>query len=246
MPTIGDLTAPGWLAGLTSRRRRGGRWRGGGRAAGAGAAAGGGRDAGELALDDDPAAIVLDLDLAEIVLVEHLGELLHQVGIDPHRPLRHLSLSLIGTPFSVAGRRLSETGGRVQSKLVAERAEAGDRSPRRRPRSASAGGSFRAPADWRDGPRSPARSIALTASCSATDVWLKPPALSSTALAPWPAPRAASRSDGPHGWTGACRSRGRAPSPCPRAGRQCRRACRTRRFPARAGPSRLRLGPLRT
>ena len=94
------------------------------------------------------------------------------------------SLSLLPEPRPRSGALLSETGGRVQSKLIAERAEAGDRSPAPPARSRLGGGSSRAPAGWTDGPRSPAASIAFTASCSATEVWVKPPALRITALAP--------------------------------------------------------------
>jgi hypothetical protein len=129
VPTIGDLTAPGWLAGGPMRRER---RRGAAAVRPAERAAGRGRR--QLALDDDLAVAVLDLDLAEVVLVEQLGELAHQIGVDPHAArsaspsfVAHLFFSLFGEAPNRGF--LSETGRRVQSKLIAERAETGDRAP---------------------------------------------------------------------------------------------------------------------
>ena len=79
VPTIGDLTvSPAMTSsaggGGGQRPARGGRRGGRSRR-------GGGREA---AADLDPALAVLDLDFGQPVLGQQLGELLHQLGVDPH------------------------------------------------------------------------------------------------------------------------------------------------------------------
>ena len=74
---------------MVGRARRCGRRRrarrGGGAAAAAGAGAGAAAATPSLRLTHDAAVAVLDLDLGEVGLVEQLGELAHQLGVDLHR-----------------------------------------------------------------------------------------------------------------------------------------------------------------
>jgi hypothetical protein len=125
VPTIGDLTAPGWLAALSSETGAG---VAGGGAAGAGTGTGGrrgGHDPCKLAPHHQPPVGILHFDLAEILLGQQIGELPNQVVStrippEPFSWLMESSLSLLAGHALLcwgpcrAG-SLSETDGRVQS-----------------------------------------------------------------------------------------------------------------------------------
>ncbi len=176
-----------WMVGRSRLRRRGEPAAAGGgqRGAAAGAAIAGAGTDGDLALRRGSVASPSSTSISvRSFWLEELGELADQLGLDAAcRPLRtrRVRRSFL---FPFKRRALVRAGGRVQREQITKRAEAGDRSLGRRPDKAPVAEGLARRADWTDEPRSPAREIAFIASCSATDVWVKPPGLRITAFAP--------------------------------------------------------------